>query len=48
MLHDAGIEQDPLEDLSTPAEKALGKLVREKYGTDFYVLEKYPTSGTVV
>lgn len=28
------------EDMSTPQEKALGALVREKYKTDFYVLDK--------
>ena len=28
--------------LSTPAEKFLGKLVKEKYNTDFYILDKYP------
>ncbi|KAM5346848.1 hypothetical protein ACJ41O_009853 [Fusarium nematophilum] len=30
------------EDMSTPQEKALGALVREKYHTDFYVLDKFP------
>ncbi len=32
------------QDISTPHEKALGKLVREKYGTDFYIMDKYPLS----
>ena len=27
---------------STPAEKFLGRLVKEKYNTDFYILDKYP------
>merc|ERR1711937_859123 len=36
MLHEAGTEQDPLDDLSTETEKALGRLVKEKYDTDFY------------
>ena len=27
---------------STPNEKFLGKLVRAKYDTDFYILDKYP------
>ena len=27
---------------STPNEKLLGRLVREKYDTDFYILDKYP------
>ncbi|KAK0613119.1 hypothetical protein B0T17DRAFT_542879 [Bombardia bombarda] len=30
------------EDMSTPQEKALGRLIREKYNTDFYVLDKFP------
>lgn len=31
------------EDMSTPQEKALGALVREKYKTDFYVIDKFPS-----
>ena len=27
---------------STPAEKLLGKLVRAKYDTDFFILDKFP------
>lgn len=30
------------EDMSTPQEKALGALVRKKFKTDFYVLDKFP------
>lgn len=30
------------EDMSTPQEKALGALIREKYQTDFYILDKFP------
>lgn len=30
------------EDMSTPQEKALGALIRQKYNTDFYVLDKFP------
>ncbi|KAJ6443988.1 Regulatory associated protein of TOR [Purpureocillium lavendulum] len=30
------------EDMSTPQEKALGAIVRKKYHTDFYVLDKFP------
>mmetsp|Transcript_4373 Transcript_4373/g.7391 ORF Transcript_4373/g.7391 Transcript_4373/m.7391 type:complete len:417 (-) Transcript_4373:104-1354(-) len=44
MLKDAGIHQEPLDDLSTETEKALGKLVREKYDTDFYMLYGYPSA----
>lgn len=42
MLSDAGVEMDEEEDLSTPNEKLLGRLVREKYDTDFYILDKFP------
>ena len=42
MLQDAGFEVDPLGDLSTELERTLGRLVKEKYGTDFYVLHQYP------
>ena len=33
------------EDMSTPQEKALGALIRKKYNTDFYVLDKFPTTA---
>jgi aspartyl-tRNA synthetase len=36
----ADIEE--FEDLSTEDEKLLGKLVREEYDTDFYILDKFP------
>ena len=47
MLHDAGYadKQGALDDLSTETEKALGKLVREKYDTDFYMLYGYPATA---
>lgn len=45
MLEDAGVKQDVNEDLSTDTEKCLGKLVREKYDTDFYILYGYPKSA---
>jgi aspartyl/asparaginyl-tRNA synthetase len=42
MLKEAGFTQSPFEDLDTVNEKTLGKLVREKYDTDFYMLYHYP------
>ncbi|KAI9158844.1 aspartyl-tRNA synthetase [Paramyrothecium foliicola] len=33
------------EDMSTPQEKALGALIRKKFNTDFYVLDKFPESA---
>jgi nondiscriminating aspartyl-tRNA synthetase len=47
MLQDSGYngsEVDPLGDLNTAAERALGVLVKEKYGTDFFILHRYPQS----
>jgi hypothetical protein len=39
---EAGVNASAHEDISTPHEKLLGKLVAEKYGTDFYIMDKYP------
>ncbi|KAI5463065.1 hypothetical protein BGZ63DRAFT_352126 [Mariannaea sp. PMI_226] len=44
MLRDDGRDVEE-EDLSTPDEMRLGQLVREKYGTDYYVLDKFPTNA---
>ena len=44
MLRAAGVDASYDDDLSTPHEKFLGKLVKEKYGTDFYMMDKYPLS----
>lgn len=51
MLNDSGWRDEdgkPLredEDLSTRDEIHLGELVKEKYGTDYYVLDKFPVSA---
>ncbi|XP_075165675.1 aspartyl-tRNA synthetase [Haematobia irritans] len=42
MLREAGVETGDEEDLSTPNEKLLGRLVKAKYDTDFYILDKFP------
>lgn len=42
MLKEAGVEVDPLGDLNTESERKLGKLVLDKYGTEFYILHRYP------
>ncbi|XP_059460896.1 aspartate--tRNA ligase 2, cytoplasmic-like [Corylus avellana] len=42
MLKDAGVEVDPFGDLNTESERKLGQLVLEKYGTEFYILHRYP------
>ncbi|EEH22353.1 aspartate-tRNA(Asn) ligase [Paracoccidioides brasiliensis Pb03] len=46
LLKEAGVdvsEQEKFEnDLTTAMEKQLGRIIREKYDTDFYVLDKFP------
>ncbi|KAL9055741.1 MAG: hypothetical protein Q9162_003377 [Coniocarpon cinnabarinum] len=42
MLRGAGQEMDDFDDLSTAHEKLLGKLVLDKFGSDFYILDQYP------
>jgi aspartyl/asparaginyl-tRNA synthetase len=36
---------NPAEDLPTDQEKALGRIVREKYDTDFFIMDKYPLAA---
>jgi aspartyl-tRNA synthetase len=38
------VDASPDEDISTPHEKRLGAIVKEKYGVDFYMMDKYPLS----
>jgi len=42
LLKAAGVDLDPFEDLNTENEKFLGKLVKEKYDTDYFILDKFP------
>jgi len=42
MLRENGVEMGDEDDLTTPNEKFLGKLVKAKYNTDYYILDKYP------
>lgn len=42
MLREAGVDMGDEEDLSTPSEKLLGRLVKARYDTDFYMLDKFP------
>ena len=44
LLREVGIDQGDYDDLSTENEKALGDIVKEKYGTDFFMMDKYPLS----
>ncbi len=43
MLRAAGVTTGDHEDFSTPNEKLLGKLIKQKYNTDFYIVDRYPT-----
>lgn len=42
LLNESGIIQESLEDIGTVNEKKLGKLIKEKYNTDVYVLSGFP------
>ncbi|KAF2867132.1 aspartyl-tRNA synthetase [Massariosphaeria phaeospora] len=42
MLREAGEELNDYDDLSTPQEKHLGRLVLAKHGSDFYTLDQFP------
>ena len=48
MLREAGVKNEDgselsdFQDISTVQERKLGEMVKNKYGTDFYVLEKFP------
>ena len=43
LLQNAGHEDvGPMDDLNTMLERALGKIVAEKYDSDFYILYRYP------
>ncbi|ORZ30679.1 hypothetical protein BCR44DRAFT_1444149 [Catenaria anguillulae PL171] len=42
MLREAGVEIADDEDLNTEKERILGKLVKAKYNTDFFMLDKFP------
>lgn len=46
LLQENGVEDaDPLTDFTTPQEKALGRIMKEKYDVDFYIVDKYPMSA---
>lgn len=44
LLREAGYDASEMEDLDTEKEKALGRIVKEKYKTDFYMMDRYPLS----
>ncbi|KAG0307537.1 aspartate--tRNA ligase dps1 [Dissophora globulifera] len=42
LLRENGIEMGDYDDLTTEIERRLGELVKEKYKTDFFMLDKFP------
>ena len=44
-LNEDGEQLSPLEDLGTRDEIRLGELIKEKYQTDYYILDKFPRSA---
>jgi aspartyl-tRNA synthetase len=42
---ESGNQASPLEDMGTKAERRLGELVKKKYKTDYYILDKFPTAA---
>jgi aspartyl-tRNA synthetase len=44
MLQDAGEDIDVYDDMNTALEIKLGQLVKEKYHTDFFMLDQYPAA----
>ena len=43
LLRENGIEHGDLEDFNIETERKLGGFVKEKYGTDFYMLDRFPS-----
>jgi aspartyl-tRNA synthetase len=42
LLRENGMQVGDFDDFNTETERFLGKLVKEKYKTDFYILDKFP------
>lgn len=42
-LNENGFEQSNLDDLSTENERNLGKIIKQKFNSDLFILNKYPT-----
>ncbi|KAJ1308460.1 hypothetical protein OPQ81_004164 [Rhizoctonia solani] len=42
LLRENGVEIGDFDDIDTATEKLLGKLVKDKYNTDYYILDKFP------
>jgi aspartyl-tRNA synthetase len=44
MLHEAGIEQNVMDDIGSINEKKLGDIVKQRFGADVYVLVGFPNN----
>eukprot|EP01035_Chromulina_nebulosa_P020259 gene20259-26302_t len=44
LLRDNGVEVNQYDDLSSNTELKLGELIKQKYNTDFFILDQYPSS----
>ncbi|KAK4529875.1 hypothetical protein CCYA_CCYA02G0732 [Cyanidiococcus yangmingshanensis] len=42
MLREHGLEMSDLSDFTSEQEKTLGEIIRKRYETDFYVIDRYP------
>jgi aspartyl-tRNA synthetase len=42
MLAEDGVPREVLDDINTENEKRLGRLVKAKYGTDYFIIDKFP------
>lgn len=42
LLVEDGVPREALDDIDTPSEKRLGRIVREKYETDYFIIDKFP------
>jgi len=45
MLREDGKTQDDFEDLNTENERRVGELVKEKFGSDLFIIDQYPGSA---
>merc|ERR1711879_348167 len=44
LLRAEGVEVNDFDDLTSSHELALGRIVKEKFHTDFFILDRYPSS----
>ena len=44
LLRESGVAIGDHDDLSTAQERALGAIVKAKYGTDFFMMDRYPAA----